>query len=552
MHDAKEDEYVIDTNSKDWWQSAVIYQIYPKSFQDTNGDGIGDLPGIIEHLDYLKDLGVTGLWLTPIYVSPQKDNGYDIADYRQIDPRIGTMEQFEELVAEARKRGMVILMDLVLNHTSDQHEWFRQAKASRENPYHDYYVWRDGTPDAPPNEMKAIFGGSAWTYVPEIGQYYFNAFSPYQPDLNWDNPKVRQELYDMIRFWVEKGVGGFRLDVIDMVAKEPDIMVTNNGTHLHEYIQELRREAFKEDYLITVGETGGATTEIAKKFSNPDGSELGMVFQFEHMYLDGGEDKWDLKKLDLRDLKRVMANWQTELFEKGWNSLYLDNHDQPRIVSRWGNDGEYRRESAKMLATMLHGMQGTPYVYQGEELGMTNVQLDIEQYDDLEIKNFYEERTAQGEDKESIMESIYAKGRDNARTPMQWTDGPNAGFSTATPWLAINPNYKEVNAEKELADSDSVYPYYQKLIGLRDKYPLLRTGSFTLLEPDNERTFCYTRDSEKDGHMLVECNFTEEEQPEVVPDAFKGAEVLLANYDKPEGVLRPYEARILYVPAAEA
>lgn len=541
---------MIDTTKKDWWQSAVIYQIYPKSFQDTNGDGFGDLPGIIEHLDYLKDLGVTGLWLTPICVSPQKDNGYDIADYRKIDPRIGTMEQFEELVAEAKKRGMVILMDLVLNHSSDQHTWFLEAKKSKDNPYHDYYVWRDGTPDSPPNDMKAIFGGPAWTYVPEIGQYYFNAFSPYQPDLNWANPKLREELYDMIRFWVGKGVGGFRLDVIDMVAKEPDIKVTNNGRMLHEYIRELSAEAFREDYLITVGETGGATTDIARKFSNPDGSELSMVFQFEHMYLDGGRSKWDLRKLDLRDLKRVMAHWQTELYQKGWNSLYLDNHDQPRIVSRWGNDGRYRRESAQMLATMLHGMQGTPYVYQGEELGMTNVELTIDEYDDLEIKNFYEVSRQKGVPEEEIMESIYAKGRDNARTPMQWSDAPNAGFTTGVPWLPVNPNYKEINAAEEEKSPDSVLHYYQKLIALRLKYPLLRTGSFSLLEPDNDKTFCYTRDSDTDGHMLIECNFTQDEQPEVLPEAFQNADVLIANYEEPHGPLRPYEARILYIPAA--
>lgn len=542
---------MLDTTLKEWWKSAVIYEIYPKSFQDTNYDGIGDLPGIIMHLDYLEHLGVNAIWLTPIYVSPQKDNGYDIANYKEIDPSIGTMEQFDELVRLARERGMVILMDLVLNHSSDKNDWFIEASGSRDNPYHDYYVWRDGTPDSPPNDMEAVFGGSAWTYVPAVGQYYFHAFSPYQPDLNWDNPKLRQELYDIVRFWVAKGVGGFRLDVIDMIAKEPDIKVTGNGTHLHEYIRELSQEAFREDYLVTVGETGSATPESAKLFSNPDGSELSMVFQFEHMHLDGGKDKWDLKKMDLRELKQVMARWQNELFEKGWNSLYFENHDQPRIVSRWGNDGKYHDESAKMLAVMLHGMQGTPYVYQGEEIGMTNARLKIEEYDDIEIKNFYEVSVAAGIDEDSIMESVYAKGRDNARTPMQWTDGPNASFTAENvkPWLPINPNYTEINVDNELVNPDSVLNFYRKLIQLRSKYSLFRTGSFTLLDPNNEKTFCYTRDSEEDGHMLVECNFTGEVQPEVCPELFRDAEIILANYKDPHGPLRPYEARMLFTAA---
>lgn len=536
----------MDKTKKDWWKQAVIYEIYPKSFQDTNGDGFGDIPGIIAHLDYLQDLGVDAVWLSPVYASPQKDNGYDISDYRNIDPRFGTMEDMEKLIAEARARGITIIMDMVLNHTSDKHPWFEEAKKSRDNPYHDYYVWRDGDPDTPPNDMEAVFGGPAWTYVPEVGQWYFHAFSPYQPDLNWDNPRVRRELYDMIRFWVDKGVGGFRLDVIDMVAKEPDKQITSNGSRLHDYMKELSREAFKEETLVTVGETPGVDVEKARLFSNPDGSELSMVFQFEHMALDEGKDKWDLRALSLPELKQTMARWQEGLYGSGWNSLYLDNHDQPRIVSRWGDDGHYRAESAKMLATMLYGMQGTPYIYQGEELGMTNIQLPIEQYNDLEICNLYKERTAAGEDPRKILQSIYVKGRDNARTPMQWNTEENAGFTTGTPWLPVNPNYMTINAASEVNDPDSIFSYYKKLIALRKEYRVFETGRFRLIEPYSETLFCYERDSEEDGALLVICNFTGDEQDAPRIERFQGADVLISNYEEPIGKLRPYEARILY------
>ena len=349
---------MLDRTKPNWWKSAVIYQVYPKSFQDTNGDGVGDLPGVIQRLDYLKELGVDGIWLSPIYASPQVDNGYDISDYQAIYPVFGTMEDFEELVKEAKTRGISIILDLVLNHTSDQHRWFLEAKKSRENPYHDYYVWRDGTPDCPPNDMMSGFGGSAWEYVPEVGQYYFHQFAPEQPDLNWDNPKVRRELYDMILFWMDKGVEGFRLDVIDQIAKEPDAKITANGPKLHDYLRELSRETFQKGYYVTVGEAWGADLERARLYSAPDGSELSMVFQFEHMGLDQqpGKEKWDLAPLSLTKLKACMERWQKGLHGCGWNSLFLDNHDLPRIVSRWGNDGEYRAESAKMLATMIHGM----------------------------------------------------------------------------------------------------------------------------------------------------------------------------------------------------
>lgn len=537
---------MLDKTKKDWWKSAVFYQVYPKSFQDTDGDGVGDIPGIIQRLDYLEKLGIDGIWLSPVYASPQKDNGYDISDYQAIHPPFGTMADMEKLISEAGRRGITIIMDLVLNHSSDQHSWFLSAKADRNSPYHDFYIWRDGTPDCPPNDMGATFGGPAWTYVPEIGQWYFHQFSPWQPDLNWANPDMRRALYRMIRFWVDKGVGGFRLDVIDNIGKEPDNKITCNGPKLHSYIQEMRREAFKEDTLVTVGEAWSAGVEDAKRYASPDGSELGMVFQFEHMCVDYGEGKWDVRPLPLVKLKRCYERWQTGLRGCGWNSLFLENHDLPRIVSAWGDEGRYRVESAKMLAAMCHGMQGTPYVYQGEELGMTNIRLPIEQYDDLEIKNAYREGLARGDALEKIMEGIYAHGRDNARTPMQWTDGKYAGFSTVSPWLPVNPNHTEINARAALDDPDSIFYFYQRLIALRKRYPVFREGGFILLSPEDENVFAYTRDT-RDERLLVVCNFTAQEQPELYPDAFRGAQVLAANYSDPSGPLRPYETRMLYV-----
>ena len=536
---------MLDKSKPDWWKSAVFYQVYPKSFQDTNGDGIGDLRGVIQRLDYLGKLGIDGIWLSPVYASPQKDNGYDISDYRTVHPAFGTMADMEELIAQAGKRGITIIMDLVLNHTSDQHWWFQEAKKGRDNPYHDYYIWRDGTPDCPPNDLRAVFGGSAWTWAPELSQYYFNCFSPWQPDLNWENPSLRRELYDMIRFWVDKGVGGFRLDVIDNIGKEPDRKITSNGPRLHEYIRELRRNAFREDTLVTVGEAWSAGVDSAKLYANPDGSELSMVFQFEHMCLDNGEDKWDPKPLPLAALKRCYDRWQTGLAGAGWNSLFLENHDLPRIVSRWGDDGRYRVESAKMLAVMCHGMQGTPYIYQGEEIGMTNIRLPIEEYDDLEILNAYREQVARGRDPEDMLAAIYARGRDNARTPMQWSDGLYAGFSDAKPWLPVNPNYTEINVQAALADPDSLFWFYRKLIALRKERPVFREGTFTLLWPEDPYIFSYSRDTKKE-HLLVVCNFTAEERPWLCPELFRGGEVLLTNYPDPSQTLRPYEARMVY------
>ena len=535
----------LDKTKKDWWQSAVFYQIYPKSFQDLDGDGIGDLPGIIAHLDYLEKLGIDGIWLSPVCQSPQVDNGYDISDYQAIYPVFGTMEDMQTLIREAGKRGITIIMDLVLNHCSDQHPWFIEALKSRDNPYHDYFVWRDGDGVNPPNDMMACFGGPMWTYVPHLGQYYFHQFAPQQPDLNWENPALRRELYDMIRFWVDKGVGGFRLDVIDQIAKVPEEKITANSPRLHEFLQELSREAFREEGIVSVGEAWGANVERAKLFSSRDCKELSMVFQFQHICLDqqpGGE-KWDLAPLYLPDLKKCLASWQTGLERDGWNSLFMNNHDLPRIVSRWGNDGAYRVESAKMLATMLHGLQGTPYIFQGEEIGMTNIRLPLEDYVDLEILNLYRDRVAAGYDPADVMESIYARGRDNARTPMQWTSGRNAGFTTGKPWLPVNENHSHINVEAALEDPDSIFYYYQKLIELRKTHDVFRSGHFTLLCPEDEQRFVYRRDTENE-HMLVLCNFTESavtlEDIEIPAEA----QLQLTNYADQKECMQPYEARL--------
>ena len=539
---------MLDKTKRDWWRSAVVYQIYPKSFQDTTGSGTGDLRGIIQRLDYLAQLGIDLIWLSPVFASPQVDNGYDISNYRAIDPMFGSMEDMRELIAQGKKRGIGIMMDLVLNHSSDQHAWFLQACSSRDNPYHDYYVWRDGTPEHFPNEMQSVFGGPAWTWVPELGQYYFHQFAPQQPDLNWENPALRREIYDMILWWMEQGVEGFRLDVIDQIAKEPDRYITNNGPRLHEFLQELSRETFQKGCLVTVGEAWGADLQRAKQYSAPDGSELSMVFQFEQMILDQqpGKEKWDLAPLPFVKMKDSFARWQQGLHGCGWNSLFLNNHDLPRIVSRWGDDGAYRVQSAKLLATMLHGMQGTPYIYQGEELGMTNVRLPIEEYRDVEIQNFYRKRLGEGYPQEAIMNSIYAKGRDNARTPMQWDSSSNAGFTGGTPWLTVNPNYTAINAQAELADPDSVFHYYRKLIALRKQYPVFVEGDFTLLEAEHPRLFVYRRAWQGET-LLVVCNFSGEDTLWQLPEEWKNAELLLSNYHQHSGTLLPWEAKILYL-----
>ena len=540
-------------NNLKWWQKAVIYQIYPRSFQDSNGDGIGDLNGVIQRLDYLADLGINAIWLSPVYRSPQDDNGYDISDYQDIEPMFGSLDDIERLFGEAKKRDIRIIMDLVLNHSSDEHRWFVEAKKSKDNPYHDYYVWRDGEEGNPPNDMRGVFGGSAWEWVPELKQYYFHQFSVKQPDLNWDNPKVRREIYDMILWWMDKGAGGFRLDVIDQIAKEPDLKITGNGPRLHAFLTELSKETFRKGDLLTVGEAWGADIERAKLYSNPDGSEFSMVFQFEHIGLDQqeGKEKWDLAPLPFLKLKEILSRWQTGLYNCGWNSLFWNNHDLPRIVSRWGNDKEYRVESAKMLGLLLHGMQGTPYIYQGEELGMTNVQYGIEEYRDIEIRNMYRERLERGYDEKEIMKSIYAKGRDNARTPMQWDDSEHAGFTKGIPWIKVNPNYIEINAASQMKDPDSIFNFYKKLVQLRKDYDVLVDGRYELLLSKDPDIFAYTRENE-DQKLLVICNFFERTPELTLQEELQGMELLLCNYDCNRDsceslekiTLRPYEARM--------
>ncbi|WP_153978782.1 glycoside hydrolase family 13 protein [Paenibacillus xylanilyticus] len=535
--------------NKKWWKETVVYQIYPRSFQDSNGDGIGDLKGIVSRLDYLQELGIGAIWLSPVCKSPQDDFGYDISDYQDIDPMFGSLDDMESLIHEAGKRDIRIIMDLVLNHTSDEHPWFQEAKKGKDNPYHDYYVWRDGVEGTPPNDLGSTFGGSAWEWVPEIGQYYLHLFSVKQPDLNWENPKVRQEIYDMINWWIDKGVGGFRLDVIDLIGKEPDAKITGNGPNLHKYIRELSKETFqKAENLLTVGETWGATPEIAKLYSNPDGSEFSMVFQFEHIGLDEqeGKGKWDLKPLDVLELKKVLSKWQTELKGDAWNSLFWNNHDLPRIVSRWGNDGKYRIESAKMLATLLHGMQGTPYIYQGEELGMTNVQYAIEDYRDIELLNLYKERMGKGYPESSVMESIFAKGRDNARTPMQWDSSDNAGFTSGEPWIKVNPNYTDIHAQDNLNNPESIFHHYRKLIQLRKDHEVIVYGDYELVFPDDPEVFAYTR-TLNGTKVLVVCNFKGNmvELP-LQEHLAETNQLLISNYagELPLNELRPYEARM--------
>lgn len=540
---------MMDFNKKDWWKEAVIYQIYPKSFQDSDGDGVGDLPGIIRRLDYLQTLGVDALWLCPVFASPQADNGYDISDYCAIDPMFGTLDDMRALIREGKKRGIGILLDLVLNHTSDQHRWFREALKGKDNPYHDYYIWRDGTPDALPNGMRATFGGPAWTWVPELGQYYFHQFAPQQPDLNWANPKVRQELYAAVRFWMREGVAGFRLDVIDQVGKDPDLQVTANGPRLMEFLRELNRETFGGANLVTVGEAWGADIPRARQYSAPDGSIFSMVFQFEQMVLDQGPSKWEPRPMALPDLKKSIARWQNGLHGCGWNSLFWNNHDLPRIVSRWGDDGAYRVQSAKALAVALHGLQGTPYIYQGEELGMTNAAFPLEDLRDIESLNAYKDLRAQGKTDAEAMAAIHRVGRDNARTPMQWTAGPNAGFTTGTPWMRVNPNHTAVNAEAALADPDSVFHTYQKLIALRKAYPVFVEGDFTLLCPDDEQVFAYVRRGGGQA-MLVAVNLSGRPAAFPLPEEFAAATPLLATAGAPvPGTLRPWEALLYCQPA---
>lgn len=497
---------------KHWWHKATIYQIYPKSFMDSNGDGIGDLKGIISKLDYLQKLGITAIWLSPVYQSPMDDNGYDISDYEAIADIFGDMADMEELLVQAKKRGIRIIMDLVVNHTSDEHAWFIEARDYPDSPKRDYYIWRDQ-----PNGLTSAFSGSAWEYDDLSGQYYLHLFSKKQPDLNWENEELRQSIYDMMNRWIDKGVAGFRMDVIDLIGKKPDQEITGNGPKLHDYLKEMHQASLLDKDLLTVGETWGATPEIAKQYSNPENQELSMVFQFEHIGLLFKPDapKWDYaEELDVPALKAIFTKWQTELeLGQGWNSLFWNNHDLPRVLSSWGNTGSYREKSAKALAILLHLMRGTPYVYQGEEIGMTNYPFaDLSQVEDIESINYAKEALEEGQSMESIMDSIRKIGRDNARTPMQWDAGLQAGFSNATKtWLPVHPNHQEINVEAALSHPESIFYTYQKLIALRKEEDWLVDADFKLLETA-EKVFAYQR-STGDKTYLIVVNLSDEPQP---------------------------------------
>ena len=545
---------------KQWWKESVVYQIYPRSFADSNGDGIGDLNGITEHLDYLQDLGVDVIWLSPVYQSPNDDNGYDISDYQAIMSDFGTMEDYDRMLSEAHKRGIKIVMDLVVNHTSDEHLWFVESKKIKENHYRDYYIWKEGKNCKEPNNWGGCFGGSAWEYDKETDMYFLHCFSKKQPDLNWENQKVRKEVFDMMSWWCEKGIDGFRMDVISMISKDPafpDGEVRNglygdngpfvcNGPHVHEYLREMNQEVLSKYDIMTVGEAAGVTIEEAKKYAGETTGELNMVFQFEHVELgDHRIGKWSAKEVPLKDLRGAMNRWQINLEGTAWNSLFWDNHDQPRAVSRFGDDSPmYREVSAKMLATCLHMMKGTPYIYQGEELGMTNAYFSkLEDYRDIESINAFHEYTENGlAGKEEMMNCLKEISRDNARTPMQWNTKENAGFTTGTPWIKVNKNYLEINAEAEMAEEDSVYHYYKKLIRLRKENEIMVQGRFAPLLEEDDHIYAYERLWEG-KKIVVACNFTKEVQ---ACDLFQGlvdGKELISNYkEHKSGVLQPYEA----------
>ncbi|UII56740.1 alpha-glucosidase [Cytobacillus spongiae] len=555
--------------TKQWWKEAVVYQIYPRSFMDANGDGIGDIQGIISKLDYLKELGIDVIWLSPVYKSPNDDNGYDISDYRDIMDEFGTMADWEQLLKEMHDRGIKLIMDLVVNHSSDEHAWFVESKKSKDNPFRDYYIWREGRDGEEPNNWESFFSGSAWQKDETTGEYYLHLFSKKQPDLNWENPKLREEIYDMMKFWLDKGIDGFRMDVINFISKveglpnadNPDGLTYvqggdyfMNGPKIHDYLHEMNQKVLSKYDVMTVGETPGVDTEQAKLYTDEAREELNMVFQFEHVDLDSGPGgKWDLRPLTLNALRDSFTKWQKGLEHAGWNSLYLNNHDQPRMVSRFGNDERYRVESAKLLATFLHTLKGTPYIYQGEEIGMTNVKFEsIDDYKDIETLNMYDEKVREkGEDHQTVMESIYVKGRDNARTPFQWDDREHAGFTHGEPWLKVNPNYIKINAKEAVADPNSVFHYYRKLIQIRKKHEILVYGSYDLVNPNHDQIYAYKR--EYNGKtLLVILNFSSERPVFELPVDlnYTKKQVLISNYEGKEEddlnqlELKPYEARV--------
>lgn len=549
-------------NTKTWWKEAVVYQIYPRSFQDSNSDGIGDIKGIISRLDYLKQLGVDVLWLSPVYQSPNKDNGYDISNYQAIHPEFGTMEDFDTLLAQAHKRGLKIIMDLVVNHTSDQHDWFIESRASANNPHRDFYIWKEGVEGKEPNNWGSIFGGSAWQYDNTTDMYFLHMFAKEQPDLNWENESMRRAVYDMMCWWCDKGIDGFRMDVISMISKDPRYLnapkdgglyaspgsYVFNGPKVHEYLQEMNQEVLSRYDIMTVGETAGVTVEEAKRYAGEEENELSMVFQFEHVDIGNGKlGKWTTQRYNMPELRSIISKWQTQLEGKAWNSIFWGNHDQPRAVSRFGNDSEkYRTISAKMLATCQFMLKGTPYIYQGEELGMSNAYFpNLDDYQDLESINFFHEFTENHLiSEEDMMKCLMARGRDNARTPMHWDDSPCAGFTTGTPWLKMNPNYPQINAAQQLSSDDSVYHYYQQLIALRKQHEVVLYGKYELLEDESESIWAFQRilGNEK---IVVLCNFS----PDTIlyDKLLPAGKQLIGNYGtQKSGVLRPYEGVVYH------
>ncbi|HHU20032.1 MAG TPA: alpha-glucosidase [Bacilli bacterium] len=548
-------------NTKKWWKEAVAYQIYPRSFKDSNGDGIGDIQGMIEKLDYLKDLGIDVIWVSPIYESPNDDNGYDISDYKAILADFGTMEDFDLLLEETHKRGMKLIMDLVINHTSDEHEWFIESRSSKDNPYRDYYIWRPGKDGKEPNNWESIFNGSAWEYDEKTDEYYLHVFSKKQPDLNWENPEVRESLYDMVNWWLDKGIDGFRVDAISHIKKVeglPDMDNPENKEYveaweghmnrpgIEKFLTEFRERTLSNYDIMTVGEANGVTLDDAENWVGEENGYFNMIFQFEHIglwntSLEGG--------LDLASFKQSLTRWQKGLEGRGWNALFFENHDQPRSVSAWGNDTNLRKTSAKALATLYFFMQGTPFIYQGQEIGMTNVQFDsIDDYDDVSMKNYYRIERSEGKSHEEVMQVIWKNGRDNSRTPMQWTSEPQAGFTTGKPWMKVNPNYPDINVEQNLNDPDSIYHYYRKMIELRKSSETLIYGTYDLIAEDHEQIYAYTRTLNGERYAVIVNMFDEEASLDLSND-LSFAELKMANYlieDELNAnlILRPYEARV--------
>ena len=549
--------------NKKWWKEAVVYQVYPRSFKDSNGDGIGDLRGVIEKIDHLDRLGVDAVWLNPVYQSPNDDNGYDISDYRAIMDDFGTMDDLEELMELLHERDIKLIMDLVLNHSSDEHQWFKESRKSKDNPYRDYYIWKDGKNGGPPNNWKSFFGGSTWKYDEQTEQYYLHLFSPKQPDLNWENQKVREEIYDMINWWLKKGVDGFRLDVINLISKDQSFPDGSddlagheyfaNGPRVHEFVQEMAENTYNNYDAMTVGETPFVDKDEALKFVKEERQEFSMVIPFNHLEFDRKEGWNKITDWDLTELKTLMSEWQYLLQKNnGWTSLYFCNHDQPRIVSRYGDDGQYRKESAKMLGTMLHTLRGTPFIYQGEEIGMTNISFDsLSDFDDIETRGYIKDLQEKGEmSEEEILEIANYRTRDNARTPMHWDNSKYAGFSDAEPWLKMNSNYREVNVQKDLKSADSVFKYYQKMITLRKKYPVFAYGKYDILLENDQQIYAYQRHGEE-NNLLILLNFSRDEAHFDLSAELEieEAELILNNYQKEaefelKGNLRAYEARV--------